>query len=161
MNRLLLATASLGCALCFAAAPMAWAQDHPDSHPDQHQAAPKPEEHHAEPAAHSAPAHHPAPVHHTVTHHTTVIHHTTVVHHTVVNRTVNEHVVEHVNAAGPGAHWHPGDRFTGSRVVFNDWGHYGLRAPPPGYAWVRDGDELVLIGLATGLISDSFVITVP
>jgi len=62
---------------------------------------------------------------------------------------------------GPGAqHWHHGDRFTGSRVVFSDYGRYHLRPPPPGYAWVRDGGELVLISLGTGVITDVFVIPV-
>jgi len=62
---------------------------------------------------------------------------------------------------GPGGqHWHHGDRFTGSRVVFSDYGRYHLRPPPPGYAWVRDGGELVLISLGTGVITDVFVIPV-
>jgi Ni/Co efflux regulator RcnB len=157
MNRFLL-TAAVAGALCLSAAPLALAQDHPDdAHKDQHAPAAKPAEHVVAPTHHTAPAH-PS----TVTHHTTVnrtVTHNTVTHNTVVNRTVDQHVNEHV-AGGP-ARWHPGDRFAGNRVVFNDWGRYGLRAPPPGYAWVQDGDELVLIALATGVIGDTFVITVP
>ena len=142
----------MGCALSLAAAPLALAQDHPNdaTHP-----------------AKTAPAH-PAPK-------KPVVHHKPV----VVKRTaVNEHVTEHVNehvtqrvapvaaARGPvvaagGQRWHSGDRFVGSRVVFVDYARYNLRQPPFGYEWVQDGDELVMISLATGLIGDTFVIVVP
>jgi Ni/Co efflux regulator RcnB len=63
-------------------------------------------------------------------------------------------------AAGPAGHgnWHSGARFTGSRVSFSDWGRYHLNPPPPGFEWVQDGNELVLINLSTGLISDTFFI---
>lgn len=36
--------------------------------------------------------------------------------------------------------------------VIYDYGHYGLRRPPYGYAWRRVGDDYVLAALATGLI---------
>ncbi len=85
----------------------------------------------------------------------------------VQKRVVEKHVTNRVVAAGPAhgpvaaGHWHSGDRFTGSRVVFSDWGRYHLRQPPPGYAWVNDGGELVLISLATGVITDTFIIPIP
>jgi Ni/Co efflux regulator RcnB len=34
-----------------------------------------------------------------------------------------------------------------------DWGRYHLEAPPPGYEWVQDGNELVLISISTGVIA--------
>jgi Ni/Co efflux regulator RcnB len=75
----------------------------------------------------------------------------------VQKRVVEKHVTNRVVAG----RWHSGDRFTGSRVVFSDWGRYHLRQPPPGYAWVNDGGELVLISLATGVITDTFIIPIP
>jgi len=38
-----------------------------------------------------------------------------------------------------------------------DWGYYGLRAPPPGYRWVYADGNFVLMALATGLIADLVV----
>lgn len=35
-----------------------------------------------------------------------------------------------------------------------DYGYYGLRAPPPGHRWVYADGNLVLMTLATGLIAD-------
>jgi Ni/Co efflux regulator RcnB len=35
-----------------------------------------------------------------------------------------------------------------------DWGYYGLRAPPPGYRWVYADGNFVLMALASGLIAD-------
>jgi Ni/Co efflux regulator RcnB len=35
-----------------------------------------------------------------------------------------------------------------------DYGYYGLRAPPPGYRWVYADGNFVLMALATGLIAD-------
>jgi Ni/Co efflux regulator RcnB len=35
-----------------------------------------------------------------------------------------------------------------------DWGYYGLRAPPPGYRWIYADGHFVLMALATGLIAD-------
>lgn len=37
--------------------------------------------------------------------------------------------------------------------VVNDYGRYGLRAPPRGYQYVRSGDDVVLAAVATGLIA--------
>ena len=37
--------------------------------------------------------------------------------------------------------------------VVTDYGHYGLRAPPRGYQYVRSGNDVVLAAAATGLIT--------
>lgn len=37
--------------------------------------------------------------------------------------------------------------------VVNDYGRYGLRAPPSGYQYVRSGNDVVLTAVATGLIT--------
>jgi hypothetical protein len=56
---------------------------------------------------------------------------------------------------GPGWHqWHQGDHYHGNRYVVNNWQHYRLRPPPPGYQWVQDGSQFVLIAVASGIIAD-------
>jgi Ni/Co efflux regulator RcnB len=35
-----------------------------------------------------------------------------------------------------------------------DWGYYGLRAPPPGYRWIYADGNFVLMAAASGLIAD-------
>jgi len=40
-----------------------------------------------------------------------------------------------------------------SANVVNDYGRYGLRAPPRGYQYVRSGDDVVLAAVAGGLIT--------
>lgn len=37
--------------------------------------------------------------------------------------------------------------------VVTDYGHYGLRAPPRGYQYVRSGNDVVLTAVTTGLIT--------
>jgi Ni/Co efflux regulator RcnB len=55
---------------------------------------------------------------------------------------------------GPHRHdWHRGDRFYGDRNQL-DWRYHHLRPPPPGYEWVQDGGQFVLIGIASGVIAD-------
>jgi Ni/Co efflux regulator RcnB len=55
---------------------------------------------------------------------------------------------------GPQRHdWHRGDRFYGDRNRL-DWRYHHLRPPPPGYEWVQDGGQFVLIGIASGVIAD-------
>lgn len=39
-----------------------------------------------------------------------------------------------------------------SRYVVNDYGRYGLYAPPYGYQYVRSGDDVVLAAVTTGLV---------
>jgi Ni/Co efflux regulator RcnB len=63
--------------------------------------------------------------------------------------------------ASPGHHeamkshrdWHRGDRFEGHRYVL-DWKRHHLRQPPRGYQWVHDGDQYVMIAIASGVIAD-------
>jgi Ni/Co efflux regulator RcnB len=38
-----------------------------------------------------------------------------------------------------------------------DYGYYGLRAPPPGHRWVYADGNMVLMALATGLIADVII----
>lgn len=62
----------------------------------------------------------------------------------------------HDDHGGPPGHWHQwhrGDRFYGDRHSV-DWRHYHLRPPPPGYMWVQNGGEFVMIGVASGVIAD-------
>lgn len=59
---------------------------------------------------------------------------------------------------GPGYHqWHQGDHYQGNRYAVNNWQHYHLRPPPPGYQWVQDGGQFVMIAVASGVIADIIV----
>ncbi len=62
---------------------------------------------------------------------------------------------QHGNGYGQGCGhcWREGQRFDGQREVVGDWHNYGLRQPPEGYEWVRDGSQFVLIAVASGIIS--------
>jgi hypothetical protein len=56
---------------------------------------------------------------------------------------------------GPGWHqWHHGDHYYGNRYVVNNWHHYGLRPPPPGYQWVQNGGQFVMIAIASGIVTE-------
>jgi len=37
---------------------------------------------------------------------------------------------------------------------YDGYGGLGLQAPPPGYRWVRYGDDLLLVNLRTGAVED-------
>jgi hypothetical protein len=59
---------------------------------------------------------------------------------------------------GPGWHqWHQGEHYHGDRYAVHNWQHYHLRPPPPGYEWVQDGGQFVMIAVATGIIADIIV----
>lgn len=62
---------------------------------------------------------------------------------------------QHGNGYGQGCGhcWQNGQHFKGHREVVGDWHNYGLRQPPQGYEWVRDGNQFVLIAVASGIIS--------
>jgi Ni/Co efflux regulator RcnB len=49
--------------------------------------------------------------------------------------------------------WQRGGYYGGHREVINNWGYYRLQPPPYGYEWVQDGDQFVLIAIASGIIS--------
>ncbi|MDE1916618.1 MAG: RcnB family protein [Sphingomonadales bacterium] len=61
---------------------------------------------------------------------------------------------------GPPAGWHQfrkGQRFDRAHA-WNyreiDYRHYrGLRAPPRGYRWVRNGNDAVLVAISTGIVA--------
>jgi Ni/Co efflux regulator RcnB len=50
--------------------------------------------------------------------------------------------------------WRQGDHYSGNRVVVNNYSNYRLRPPPPGYQWVQDGSQFVLVAVASGIIAD-------
>jgi Ni/Co efflux regulator RcnB len=50
--------------------------------------------------------------------------------------------------------WHQGDHYSGNSVVVNNYSYYRLRPPPPGYQWVQDGSQFVLVAVASGIIAD-------
>ena len=53
--------------------------------------------------------------------------------------------------------WSHGQRmpsyYRSNQYVVNDYGRYGLRAPPRGYHYVRSGNDVVLAAIAGGLIT--------
>ncbi|MFD3266193.1 RcnB family protein [Phenylobacterium ferrooxidans] len=55
-----------------------------------------------------------------------------------------------------GQAWRRGQRlpsqYRSSAYYVNDYGRYGLRAPPRGHRWVRANNDYVLAAIATGLI---------
>jgi len=57
-------------------------------------------------------------------------------------------------AMAPAHQWHHGDRFTDQRRVVTNWQYYHASPPPAGYEWVQDGNQLVLISIASGIIAD-------
>jgi Ni/Co efflux regulator RcnB len=59
-----------------------------------------------------------------------------------------------VYPAGGARTWHRGDRYDGPREVVTDYDHYHVQRPPAGYEYVRNGDQLVLIAVASGVIAD-------
>jgi Ni/Co efflux regulator RcnB len=64
---------------------------------------------------------------------------------------------DHGPGYGPPRHdWHRGERFYGDRHPM-DWRYHHLHRPPPGYEWVRDGNQYVLIGISSGVIADIFL----
>ena len=44
--------------------------------------------------------------------------------------------------------------FLTSEYFYDDYGAIGLQSPPPGYRWVRYGDDLLLVNLRTGEVED-------
>jgi Ni/Co efflux regulator RcnB len=44
--------------------------------------------------------------------------------------------------------------FLSSAYYFDNYGNYGLYAPPFGYRWVRYGPDLLLVQIGTGRIAD-------
>lgn len=48
----------------------------------------------------------------------------------------------------------PRDYYINRNYYLNDYGRYDLRVPPPGYRWVRVGDDVYLAQTRTGLIAE-------
>jgi Ni/Co efflux regulator RcnB len=44
--------------------------------------------------------------------------------------------------------------FLTSDYYYDGYGTVGLQSPPPGYRWVRYGDDLLLVNLRTGAVED-------
>ncbi len=68
-------------------------------------------------------------------------------------------VVVHQPAPQQYRNWRKGQRFD-QRYARNyqevDYRHYRLRPPPRGYHYVRSGNDVVLVALATGIIASIF-----
>jgi len=45
--------------------------------------------------------------------------------------------------------------FLTSEYYYDDYAGAGLKAPPPGYRWVRYGDDLLLVNVRTGQVEDT------
>jgi len=45
--------------------------------------------------------------------------------------------------------------FLTNAFFWNDWWSLGLPAPPPGFAWVRVGPDLLLVDLTSGRVVDA------
>lgn len=59
----------------------------------------------------------------------------------------------------PAPYWRRGGHYYGRgyapTYVVNDWGHYGLYAPPSGYYWRRsDAGDFLLVAITTGIITN-------
>lgn len=54
---------------------------------------------------------------------------------------------------GPGPVWRIGRPYAFlPRMIVRDFVRYGLRAPGPGMAWVRAGDQFLLVRTGTGVV---------
>ena len=59
----------------------------------------------------------------------------------------------------PAPYWRRGGHYYGRgyapTYVVNDWGNYGLYAPPSGYYWRRsDAGDFLLVAITTGIITN-------
>ena len=79
------------------------------------------------PAAHAAP-HQPAPKH-----------------------------MQQRQGAGPDHRWKKGTRvpqqYRSQHYVVNDWQHHGLKRPGKGQHWIQNGNDYLLVSVASGLIA--------
>jgi Ni/Co efflux regulator RcnB len=135
---------SAGLALALLSAPLAMAQQAPNHSDDTHG---------PEAAQHGTATHettHAAPQH-TETHTQAepqhqMQHNAPAPQHQMAQRPMQQHGPMHNG-------WHNGDRYNDSRHVVRNWQEYHVNQPPPGYEWVQDGDQLVLISIASGIIA--------
>jgi Ni/Co efflux regulator RcnB len=63
--------------------------------------------------------------------------------------------------AGPDQRWHRGDRlpieYRHRNYVVDDWRGHRLSAPPRGYYWVQNGNDYLLVAIATGVIAQLLI----
>ncbi|MEO8142298.1 MAG: RcnB family protein, partial [Sphingomicrobium sp.] len=56
--------------------------------------------------------------------------------------------------------WSRGQRFdrryANNYQVIGNYGYYRLNAPPRGYHYVRSGDDIILVAIASGIIGAVF-----
>lgn len=61
------------------------------------------------------------------------------------------------HGAGPNHNWVRGSRvppqYRGYNYVVNDWRGHRLSAPPRGYQWIQNGNDYLLVAIATGVIA--------
>lgn len=49
--------------------------------------------------------------------------------------------------------WKKGGKYTGKGSRVADHRRHNLKTPPKGYRWVRDGNDFLLVAIATGVIA--------
>ena len=71
----------------------------------------------------------------------------------------DDHGGYHRGPSGPDGRWARGDHYNGQRYIVGhgDWDRYHLHAPPPGYEWVRSGDQYVMIAITSGVIASIII----
>ncbi|MBU6449249.1 MAG: RcnB family protein [Rhodospirillales bacterium] len=71
----------------------------------------------------------------------------------------DEHSNYHHGPTGPHGRWARGDHYNGQRYIVrhDDWDRYHLHAPPPGYEWVRSGDQYIMIAITSGIIASIII----
>jgi Ni/Co efflux regulator RcnB len=145
MKRFYLASVTAGLALALMSSPLAMAQqDQHNNNGSDHNETQHNNQPNTHVESHSAPTHNGSE-------HTELQH----------NNQPNTHVENHGSApaqhASASRQWRSGDHYSGNRTVVSNWSHYHLRQPPSGYEWVQDNNQLVLIGITSGLIASAII----
>jgi Ni/Co efflux regulator RcnB len=162
MKRFLNTTAAIGLALAMTA-PLAIAQTAPNPHPHANDTS----------KTHDAGNHDKVVNHDTTIQHQTVINHGPVLHpspwapngagnylpgHAPGDNRLPIYTQQGLHnegyPAGGARTWHRGDRYDGPRNVVSNWDQYHLNRPPSGYEYVRNGNQFVLIAVASGVVAD-------
>lgn len=73
----------------------------------------------------------------------------------------HDHPPRRYVAPPPRVRWSRGDilppRYRHSRYVVHDWRSHRYAEPPRGYQWMRVDGELLLVGIATGMVLQSII----
>ncbi|MDE1897183.1 MAG: RcnB family protein [Rhodospirillales bacterium] len=71
----------------------------------------------------------------------------------------DDHGSYHHGPSGPDGRWARGDHYSGQRFIVGhgEWDRYHLHAPPPGYEWVRSGDQYIMIAITSGIIASIII----